>query len=95
MPIGKDSITKRVAKIDTATPTIEEVKTSEDISSVEKKNSATPAKTTSKKSSTKKTTTTTVITKIDPKTVEAVVGHKENTNFTKVQIGSDLPYYLL
>jgi hypothetical protein len=87
MPIGKDSITKRVAKIDATEkePIIESVETPP------------PAvKATVKKSPAKKATTTkSVITNIAPETVEAVIGHKENKDISKVEIGTDLPYFLL
>lgn len=90
MPIGKDSITKRVAKVETTekTPATETVET------------ATPAvETEVKKAPAKKTTSTkatkTVIANVAPETVEAVIGHKENKDIKKVEIGTDLPYYLL
>ena len=96
MPIGKDSITKRVAKIETAVPSAQETEKIEKTESTPK----TTATTNTKKAPAKKTTTPkapakTVITNIAPETVAAVIGHKENTNFKKVEIGSDLPYYLL
>jgi len=89
MPIGKDSITKRVAKIETNEVTQETVVTSvsEEKSEVKKA----PAK----KTSTKKAPTKAVLSNIAPETVEAVIGHKENKDFKKVEIGTDLPYYLL
>ena len=89
MPIGKDSITKRVAKaeavteapvaevVDTATPVVEAIK-------------KTPAKKTSSTKASK-----TVIANIAPETVEAVIGHKEKKDIEKVEIGTALPYYLL
>ena len=93
MPIGKDSITKRVAKVDTT--------------AVETEKPAVAPKATAKKPATKTTTTTTakkpaakkpattVIANVAPETVEAVIGHKENKEPQKVEIGTDLPYFLL
>ena len=89
MPIGKDSITKRVAKVDVIQA---EAKTKE----ITPENDNQPVKKTTKSSSTKKDTTTkAVMTNIAPETVEAVIGHKENSNFIKIGIGSPLPFYLL
>ena len=87
MPIGKDSITKRVAKTEVVTeaPVAEAV----EAPAVEPIKKA-PAK---KTSSTK--TSKTVIANVAPETVEAVIGHKENKEVEKVEIGTDLPYYLL
>ena len=88
MPIGKDSITKRVAKIETSEQAV-----------VVDTAPAAEIKTETKKSPAKKTsapkTSKTVIANVAPETVEAVIGHKENKNVKNVEIGSDLPYYLL
>ena len=87
MPIGKDSITKRVAKIETTEkePVAETVETP-----------APAVKTAVKKTPAKKTALTkNVIANVAPETVEAVIGHKENKDVEKVEIGTDLPYYLL
>ena len=76
MPIGKDSITKRVAKTEVVTeaPVAEAVET--------------PAVETIKKAPAKKTSTAktskTVIANVAPETVEAVIGHKENKEVEKV-----------
>ena len=91
MPIGKDSITKRVAKVDTAV--IEAEKPAVAPKNTAKK-PATKATTTAKKPAAKKPATT-VIANIAPETVKAVVGHKENEKFNKVELGQSLPYYLL
>lgn len=125
MPIGKDSITKRVAKVETPAVEIKEEKTAPELVATTaaapkkapaKKTSTTSKSTTAKKSAsstakttpTKKTTTTkkttpakapevatNVLANVAPETVEAVVGHKENQNFEKVQIGGNLPTHLL
>ena len=81
MSLGKDSITKRVAKsaepAEATTPT-------------------TPAKKTTRKTTTKKApVTTTVVPSIAPEVVEAIVGHEENTKYDKCALGDDLPYFLL
>jgi len=89
MPIGKDSITKRVAKVDT---TVAEAEKPVAPKTAPKK--STTKATTAKKTATKKPATT-VIANIAPETVEAVVGHKEKGKFDKVELGQNLPYYLL
>ena len=85
MPIGKDSITKRVAKVEATEKAPETVET------------PTPeVKTETKKTTAKKATINKgVIANISPETVEAVIGHKENKDIDKVEIGTDLPYFLL
>jgi len=87
MPIGKDSITKRVAKIEPVSPTTETEKIEAPAKAPVKK-----ATTTAKKAPAKKPTTT-VIANIAPETVKKVVTTEDN--FKKVLIGNDLPYYLL
>lgn len=106
MPIGKDSITKRVAKVDT---------TEENIAPELVATTAAAPKAPAKKAPAKKPATATkkpaapkaaapkaepnvkeaVITSIAPETVEAVIGHKENTTFDKVKIGDELPIFLM
>ena len=125
MPIGKNSITKRVATPATSAPTKEETIAPELVATTavapktpaKKASSATakkPAATTAKKttSSTAKKPTapkkeaaakatatplvdSTVLANVSPETVAAVIGHKENTGFEKVQIGEKMPVYLL
>ncbi len=96
MPIGKDSITKRVAKVDTTVAQTEKVE-----APVKKETEKAAPKTTTKKTTTTtkkpsaKKPATVVVPNIAPETVEKVVGHKENTDFKKVELGSELPYYLL
>ncbi len=110
MPIGKDSITKRVAKTEEPAKA-EAVKT--EAKPAAKKTSASSAcakKTSTTASSTKKTSSTTakkapakkvaevntgVISNIAPETVEKVVGHKENDTVKKVSVGEEMPVYLL
>ena len=126
MPIGKDSITKRVAK------TTNEEKIAPEL--VATTAAAPAAKTTAKKSTStaKKTTTTTkkpstakkpaapkaetvketltppteapekmpvvdtaVLANVSPETVAAVIGHKEDEKYEKVQIGQKMPSFLL
>ena len=136
MPIGKDSITKRVAKTTTeetkiapelvattaaapapkkapakkATTTSTTKKTT--TSSTAKKTSSTatkPATATAKKTTTaaKKPAVkaepekvapvveTAVLTNVAPETVAAVIGHKEDEKYEKVQIGQKMPDFLL
>ncbi len=133
MPIGKDSITKRVAKTTTEEKIAPElVATTAAAPAPEKK---APAKkttsTTTKKTSTttgakkttstaKKTTSTAkkpaakpaepkaetapvetpvvetaVLSNVAPETVAAVIGHKEDEKYEKVQIGQKMPDFLL
>ena len=122
MPIGKDSITKRVAK--QAEPAKEE-KIAPELVATTAAAPATkkaPAKktTTSSASTAKKTTATTtkkpaapkaaapkveaveapvvetaVLANVSPETVAAVIGHKEDEKYEKVQIGQKMPDFLL
>ena len=127
MPIGKDSITKRVAKVEpqaAETPNI----APELVATTAAAPKKTPAKKTSTtKAATTKTTTakattskkpasttkkapakkaeapkeaaaevaTNVLSNVAPETVEAVIGHKENTKFDTVKIGDELPIFLM
>ena len=116
MPIGKNSITKRVAT--PQAPAKEEKIAPELVATVAaapktpaKKTASTtakkPASSTAKKpAATKKEALTppaeapkkvdtAVIANIAPETVAAVIGHKENTGFEKVQIGEKMPVHLL
>ncbi len=126
MPIGKDSITKRVAKVET--PAEEKIapelvattaaapkkapakKTSTTAKSTTTKSTTAkkPASSTAKKAPAKKPATetltppteepkvaTNVLSNVAPETVEAVIGHKENEKFEKVQVGDKMPTYLL
>ncbi len=82
MPLGKDSITKRVAKpAETVAPAT---------APVAKK--APAKKAPAKKQATVKATT---VAKIAPETVEAVTGKREGTAFEKFMLGEDLPTHLL
>ena len=98
MPIGKDSITKRVAK--TAT---EEKNTAPELvatSAAAPKKAPAKKPTAAKKPAAPKATAaakvdTAVIANISPETVAAVTGHKENKGFQKVQLGDKLPVHLL
>jgi hypothetical protein len=130
MPIGKDSITKRVAKQPTeekiapelvattaAAPAAKKApaKKTSSSSSTTKKTTSTAKKTTSttKKATPKKDTPkeapaapatvladapvveTAVLTNVSPETVAAVIGHKEDEKYAKVQLGQKLPDFLL
>ena len=90
MPIGKDSITKRVAKTDT----VEKEQKSE-VADTKTSETKTEVKKPSAKKTTVAKTTQTVISNIAPETLEAVIGHKEKQSSDKIEIGTDLPYYLL
>ena len=132
MPIGKDSITKRVAKTTTEEKIAPElVATTAAAPAPEKKAPAKKSTTSTKKTSTstgakktsstaKKTTSTAkkpavkpaepkaeiapaekivvetaVLSNVAPETVAAVIGHKENEKYEKVQIGQKMPDFLL
>lgn len=132
MPIGKDSITKRVAKTTTEEKIAPElVATTAAAPAPEKKAPAKKSTTSTKKTSTsagtKKTTSTTkkttstakkpavkpaepkvetapakeivvetaVLSNVAPETVAAVIGHKEDEKYEKVQIGQKMPDFLL
>ena len=114
MPIGKDSITKRVAKTTTEEKIAPELVATTAAAPAKKA----PAKTTTAKKTTsttaKKTTTpkkpaapkakateeigaveTAVLANVSPETVAAVIGHKEDAKYEKVQIGQKMPDFLL
>ena len=118
MPIGKDSITKRVAKTTTVEKIAPElVATTAAAPAPEKKAPAKKSTSTTKKTSTTKQTTSTakkpaepkveiapvkeivvetaVLSNVAPETVAAVVGHKEDEKYEKVQIGQKMPDFLL
>ena len=135
MPIGKDSITKRVAKTTPEEKIAPElVATTAAAPAPEKKAPAKKPTSTTKKTSTaagaKKTTSTAkktastakkpaapkaeapvatpveapvetpvvetaVLTNVAPETVAAVIGHKEDEKYEKVQIGQKMPDFLL
>jgi hypothetical protein len=124
MPIGKDSITKRVAK---QTEPAKEEKIAPELVATTAAAPATtkaPAKKATSASTAKKTTTTTkkpaapkaaapkveapkaeateapvvetaVLANVSPETVAAVIGHKEDEKYEKVQIGQKMPDFLL
>ena len=50
---------------------------------------------TAKPAEAEKKVETAVIANIAPETVAAVIGHKENTGFEKVQVGEKMPVHLL
>lgn len=90
MPIGKDSITKRVAKTEeVVTPVAEEIK-----AEIEAKPAA---KTEVKKKSPAKSTkvAVNVMGSVSPETTKAVLGHNEGSPVSIVSIGDDMPDYLL
>ena len=133
MPIGKDSITKRVAKTTTeekiAPELVATTAAAPATKEPAKKTTSTAKKTTSttkKTTSTTKTTTSTakkampkeeivketltppsvapekasvvetaVLANVSPETVAAVIGHKEDEKYEKVQIGQKMPDFLL
>ncbi len=131
MPIGKDSITKRVAKVETpaeekiapelvattaAAPKATAKKSTATKSTTTKSTAAKSTASTAKKTSSSTTkkaparkpaaekltpptdepkVATNVLSNVAPETVEAVIGHKENTKFEKVQVGDKMPTYLL
>ena len=124
MPIGKDSITKRVAKTTeekNIAPELVATTAAPAKKAPAKKSTTTSTakKTTSTTSAAKKTTTTAkkpavkaesakevpaveasvvetaVLTNVAPETVAAVIGHKEDEKYEKVQIGQKMPDFLL
>ena len=105
MPIGKDSIQKRVAKATEAAP-VEEVKTeavpaekpATKKATTTKKTTATTKKAPAKKPAAKADTPavdTAVLANVSPETVAAVIGHDEKKPSDKVKIGQKMPTYLL
>lgn len=126
MPIGKDSITKRVAKTTNEEKIAPELvattaaapvakapaKKTASTTSTAKKTTSTAKKTTSAQTAKKaapKTETvqksetpveekkveTAVLANVSPETVAAVIGHKEDEKYEKVQIGQKMPDFLL
>ena len=128
MPIGKDSITKRVAKTTTEEKIAPElVATTAAAPAPEKKAPAKKSTSTNKKIATSKGTKktaspakkptsvakkpaelkvesapakeivveTAVLSNVAPETVAAVIGHKEDEKYEKVQIGQKMPDFLL
>ena len=122
MPIGKDSITKRVAKTTTEEKIAPELVATTAAAPAKKaptnKTTSTAKKTSSTSSTAKKTTTTkkpaapkaeapvaapvetpivetAVLANVAPETVAAVIGHKEDEKYEKVQIGQKMPDFLL
>ena len=126
MPIGKDSITKRVAKTTNEEKIAPELvattavapaakapaKKTASTASTAKKTTSTAKKSTSaqtaKKSAPKaeavqkpeapveeKKVETAVLANVSPETVAAVIGHKEDEKYEKVQIGQKMPDFLL
>ncbi len=106
MPIGKDSIKKRVAKTapeaETTTEVVAtEVAATETVKKPAEKKAA-PKKPAAKKPATKKkdapvaeTPATTVMGNVAPETVEKVVGHAEKAPVEHVKIGQRMPTHLL
>ena len=125
MPIGKDSITKRVAKTtadekNIAPELVATTAAAPAANAPAKKTTAkkaTTTKTSAAKPTTKapakkpvakkepakeaitpaeeKTVETAVLTNVAPETVAAVIGHKEDEKYEKVQIGQKMPDFLL
>lgn len=102
MPIGKDSITKRVAKNvteeNTAPELVGTVAAAPAKKSSAKNTSARSSSNSDKTVSQKKAAPSvkqSVMTNVDVKTVEKVVEHKETASSEKVSIGDDMPTYLL
>lgn len=111
MPIGKDSIQKRVAKVEAHENIAPELVAT---TAAAPAKTATPKKTTTKSTTTKSTTAkkpaakkpaapkveevkveTAVLTNVSPETVEKVIGHKEDEKYEKVQIGQKMPTFLM
>ena len=105
MPIGKDSITKRVAKVETAeeniAPELVATTAAAPKAPAKKAPAKKPATATAKKPAQKKPTAPktegkeAVLSSVAPETVEAVIGHKENAKVETVKIGDELPIYLM
>lgn len=108
MPIGKDSIKTRVAKV---TPT-EEAPVEVAETKAPAKKTAAPKAAAAKKPATKKAPAkkpaakveapvaepvvdTAVLANVSPETVAAVIGHDEKKPSDKVKIGQKMPNYLL
>lgn len=105
MPVGKDSITKRVAKTEAtqesevkATPNAAEKTATAASKKPAAKKPATAKNTVAKNNTVKseeKEINSNVLTNIAPETVEKVVGHKEGSDSEKVSIGDEMPFYLM
>lgn len=105
MPIGKDSITKRVAKTAPTAEVQQENIAPELVATTAAAPKKAPAKkaceskkATAKKPAAKKASakvSTNVLTSVAPETVEAVIGRKESDSSDKVSIGEALPMHLL
>ena len=108
MPIGKDSIQKRVAKVEPAPETVVETAnakkpaakkatTTKKCAATEKSAEKKPAakKTAAKKPVADNKPATAVLSNVAPETVAAVIGHKEGTPSEHVSIGDKMPNYLL
>ena len=117
MPIGKDSITKRVAKTTNeekiapelvatvaAAPAEKKAPAKKASASTAKKATtpkkpaapkAAPAKETAAPVAEEKKVETAVLANVSPETVAAVIGHKEDEKYEKVQIGQKMPSFLL
>ena len=130
MPIGKDSITKRVAKTtneEKIAPELVATTAAAPVAKAPAKKSTSTAKKTTSTSTEKKTASTkkpaakktapkaktvtetltpptavdekivetAVLANVSPETVAAVIGHKEDEKYEKVQIGQKMPDFLL
>ena len=105
MPIGKDSIKKRVAKVPETEAAVTAAPATEDAPKAAK----TPAKATKKATASKSTApkkvapkaekaaepATAVMGNVAPETVEKVIGHAEGKPGDHIQIGAKMPTYLL
>jgi len=111
MPIGKDSITKRVAKTtneEKIAPELVATTAAAPAAKAPAKKTTTAKKTTAKKTAPVKEAAvaeaaveatpvveTAVLANVSPETVAAVIGHKEDEKYEKVQIGQKMPDFLL
>ncbi len=109
MPIGKDSIQKRVAKVESAAETVAETAPAAEKPAAKKATTTKKCATTAaKKPAAKKPAAekpvapvvdnepaTAVLSNVAPETVAAVIGHEEGTPSDRVSIGDKMPTYLL
>ena len=106
MPIGKDSIQKRVAKVESAAETVAETAPAAKKPAAKKATTTKKCATTAaKKPAAKKPAAekpvadeapaTAVLSNVAPETVAAVIGHEEGTPSDRVSIGDKMPTYLL
>ena len=109
MPIGKDSIKTRVAKVAAEAPAeTDQVAAPPEVQPAAKKPAAkkpaAPKKAAAPKAETPKAEApveaapaveTAVLANVSPETVAAVIGHDEKKPSEKVQIGQKMPSYLL